>query len=139
MKYTLLEHDPASGYALIFTTRQNSMPYVVAYDYDPDARDWKKASFHFSIERAVVDYKRLIGHPNVELVPEDCFCTIRWRDEDIKRYIAENYSRRFATKRNVEACKLNMRGGEALLERSTEAGWKLIEASLVRRIFVPRK
>ena len=133
MEHTLLEHDPESGYALAFTTRQSPMPYVVAYGYDPDAGDWKQGHYHLSIETAVVDYKRCIGQPNVELVPDDCFCTIRWRDKDIEQFIAQTYGKRFATKRNVKTCKLMMGGGEVLLERSNEAIRKTIEACLDSR------
>ena len=128
MEHTVLEHDPSTGYALAFTTRQSPQPFVVAYGYDPDAGDWRQGHYHSSIETAVVDYKSCIGKPNVELVPKGCFCTIRWCDEDIEQFIAGRYGKSFATPRNVEACKLMMHGGETLRARSIEEGWEIIDA-----------
>ena len=137
-KKVLLEHDEKSGYALVLRRLEKRNEYVVAYGYNAADGDWSQGHYHDSIESAVVDYNRCIDGVSIEIAPADCFCAVRWCDEDVESFLLDRYGAEYATKENVARCKDMMRGGETLDDRLTEEGWEVMEACvdaarLVRR------
>lgn len=53
----LLEYDEASSYALVKLIDAEHMPYVVAYGYDTENRDWSQGHYYSKIEEAVAAYR----------------------------------------------------------------------------------
>lgn len=53
----LLEYDKASSYALVKLIDAEHMPYVVAYGYDTENRDWSQGHYYSKIEEAVAAYR----------------------------------------------------------------------------------
>ena len=124
----LLEYDEKSGYALLLRRCDKFREYVVAYRYDPIEGDWQQGSYHETFATAAVDYSSCIGGPSLAVAPEDCFCTVRWCDEDLVSYLEDAYGKPYATDENVERCKDMMRGGRSLKDTSIEEGWAIIDA-----------
>ena len=56
----LLEYDKASSYALVKLIDAEHMPYVVAFGYDTEDRDWSQGHYYSKIEEAVVAYRKAI-------------------------------------------------------------------------------
>lgn len=56
----LLEYDEASSYALVKLIDAEHMPYVVAYGYDTENRDWSQDHYYSKIEEAVAAYRKAI-------------------------------------------------------------------------------
>lgn len=57
----LLEYDKESSYALAKLIDAEHMPYVVAYGYDTENRDWSQGHYYSKIEDAVAAYREAIG------------------------------------------------------------------------------
>lgn len=62
----LLEYDEASGYALVKLVDAEHMPYVVAYGYDPENRDWSQGHYYSKIEDAVAAYREAIDIKKID-------------------------------------------------------------------------
>ena len=56
----LLEYDKASSYALVKLVDAEHMPYVVAFGYDTEDRDWSQGHYYSKIEEAVAAYRKAI-------------------------------------------------------------------------------
>ena len=56
----LLEYDKASSYALVKLLDAEHMPYVVAYGYDIEDRDWSQGHYYSKIEEAATAYREAI-------------------------------------------------------------------------------
>lgn len=55
----LLEYDKESSYALVKLIDAEHMPYVVAYGYDTENRDWSQGHYYSKIEDAVARFNAL--------------------------------------------------------------------------------
>lgn len=132
----LLEFDEKSGYALVLRRLERRNEYVVAYGYDPSEGDWSQGHYHETLEEAVVDYNLCIGGVPIEIAPDDCFCTVRWCDEDVMSFLSDRFGEKYATDANVARCKDMMRGGDTLRDRLTEEGWEIIDACVDRASLV---
>lgn len=122
--HRVLEHDPESGYALIYLGDESQMPFVVCYDYDPALREWSQGHYFEHARDAAVDFERCTGMNRVESVPEGCICTVRWCEGDLMRHLRA-LGECYATKENLDKCK-SMIGG-TLRDRSIEEGWQIID------------
>lgn len=127
--HRILEFDPESGYALICRGGDSPAPFVVCFGYDPEQRTWSQGHYHERAADAVVDYERSTGLNRVEPVPEGCFCTVRWREEDLRARLRE-IDGELATQENVERCKRIV--SRTLRDLSIETGWAIIEDSIDR-------
>lgn len=56
----LLEYDKESTYALVKLIDAENMPYVVAFGYDTERRDWSQGHYYSKIEDAVAAYREAI-------------------------------------------------------------------------------
>lgn len=62
----LLEYDEASSYALVKLIDAEHMPYVVAYGYDTENRDWSQGHYYSKIEEAVTAYRAAIDRSGID-------------------------------------------------------------------------
>ena len=121
--HRVLEHDPGSGYALIYLGDESQMPFVVCYGYDPALREWSQGHYFEHARDAAADFERRTGMNRVEPVPEGCICTVRWSEGDLMSYL-RSLGEGYATKENLDECKSMI--GRTLHERSIEEGWQII-------------
>lgn len=63
----LLEYDEASSYALVKLIDAEHMPYVVAYGYDTENRDWSQGHYYSKIEDAVAAYREAIDVKKIDI------------------------------------------------------------------------
>lgn len=57
----LLEYDKESSYALAKLIDAEHMPYVVAYGYDTEDRDWSQGHYYSKIDDAARQATRFLG------------------------------------------------------------------------------
>ena len=62
----LLEYDKASSYALVKLVDAEHMPYVVAFGYDTEDRDWSQGHYYSKIEEAVAAYRAAIDRSGID-------------------------------------------------------------------------
>ena len=62
----LLEHDKESTYALVKLIDAEHMPYVVAFGYDTERRDWSQGHYYSKIEDAVAAYRKAIDVKKID-------------------------------------------------------------------------
>lgn len=65
----LLEYDKASSYALVKLIDAEHMPYVVAFGYDTEDRDWSQGHYYSKIEEAVAAYRKAIEVKKIDIAP----------------------------------------------------------------------
>lgn len=63
----LLEYDKASSYALVKLIDAEHMPYVVAFGYDTEDRDWSQGHYYSKIEDAVAAYRKAIEVKKIDI------------------------------------------------------------------------
>lgn len=62
----LLEYDKESTYALVKLIDAENMPYVVAFGYDTERRDWSQGHYYSKIEDAVAAYREAIDVKKID-------------------------------------------------------------------------